>query len=187
MTTFPCIYTLALLKLPPLPEDNVESSSLGPGHRPLICPSDPADSPEVSRLFPILCTKCEQAGVISEWLRRTPEGRFEVVRAWNKTHRPERREQTTIESKIAELESFSHETSKTGSDTIAAEPEKMAVTGKQSSTAIDDSPLCIKTTSGSITGKGEIDTSSLREQMVALKSRVQARIADQRGAQSVSL
>jgi hypothetical protein len=160
ITTFPCTYTPTPIKLHPLPEDKVESSSPDSARSPLICLSDPADSPEETRLFPTLCAKCEQVGVIGEWLRRTPGGRFEVIRAWNKTHRPEFRKQSTLESEIAELESFNHEASETGSDTIAAESDKMAVADKQSSTTLDDSPLHIKITSGSITGKARIDISS---------------------------
>jgi hypothetical protein len=91
ITTFPCTYTPKPIKLHPLPEDRVESSSPGSIYCPLICLSDPADSPEETRLFPTLCAKCEQVGVISEWLHCTPGGRFEVIRAWNKTHRPELR------------------------------------------------------------------------------------------------
>jgi hypothetical protein len=119
-------------------------------------------------------------GVISEWLHRTPGGRFEVIRAWNKSHRPELRKQPTLESEIAELESFHHEASETGSDAIAAESDKTAVADKQSSTTLDDSSLPLKITSGSRTGKAGIDISSLQERMVALKSRVRARIADLR-------
>jgi len=180
ITTFPCTYTPKPIKLHPLLEDKVESSSPGSAYRSLICLSDPADSPEETRLFPTLCTKCEQVGVISEWLQCTPGGRFEVIRAWNKTHRPELRKQPTFNSEITELESFNHEAGETDSDARAAESDKMAVADKQSSATLDDSSLCVKTTSASRTGKAGIDISSLQERMVALKSRVQARIADLR-------
>lgn len=180
ITTFPCTHAPTLIKLHLPPEDKVESSSPGSACRPLICLSDPADSPEETRLFPTLCTNCEQMGVISEWLHRTPGGRFEVIRAWNKTHRPKLRKQPTLESEIAELESFKYEASETGSDTIATKSDKTAVADKQSSTTLDESPLRIKITSGSITSKAGIDISSLEERVVALKSRVWARIADLR-------
>jgi hypothetical protein len=109
--------------------------------------------------------------VISEWLHRTPGGRFEVIRAWNKTHRPELRKQPTFESEIAELESFNHEAGRIGSDAVAVESDKTAVADKKSSTTLDDSSLRIKT---------GIDISSLQERVVALKSRVWARITDLR-------
>ena len=95
-------------------------------------------------------------------------------------HRLEFRKQLTLESEIAELESFNHEASETGSDAIAAGSDKTAVADKQSSTILDDSPQRIKITSGSITGKAGIDITSLQERVVALKSRVWARIADLR-------
>jgi hypothetical protein len=180
ITTFPCTYTPTPIKLHPLPEDKVESSSPASACRPLICLSDLADSSEETRLFPTLCTKCEQVGVISEWLHRTPGGRFEVIRAWNKTRRPELRKQPTLESEIAELESFNHEASETGSDVVAVESDKTAVAHKQSSMTLDDSPLRIKITSASRTGKAGTEISSLQERMVALKSKVRARIADLR-------
>lgn len=178
--TFPCTYTPKPIKLHPLPEDKVESSSPGSAYRPLICLSDPADSPEETRLFPTLCAKCEQVGVIGEWLHCTPGGRFEVIRAWNKTHRPELRKQPTLNSEITELESFNHEASETGSDAKAAESDKTAVADKQSPTTLDDSSQYIKITSASRTDKAGIDIFSLQERMVALKSRVRARIADLR-------
>lgn len=180
ITTIPCTHAPTPIKLHPLPEDKVESSSPGSTCRPFMCLSGLADSPEENRLFPTLCAKCEQLGVISEWLHRTPGGRFEVIKAWNKTHRPELRKQPTLESESAELECFNHETSETSSDAIAAESDKTSVTHKQSSTTLDDSPLRIKITPGSITGKAGIDISSLQERVVALKSRVWARIADLR-------
>jgi hypothetical protein len=180
ITTFPCTHTPTLIKLHPLPEDKVESSSPGSTCHPFICLSDQADSLEETRLFPTLCAKCEQLGVVSEWLHRTPGGRFEVIRAWNKTHRPGLRKQPTLESEIAEPESFNHEASETGSDAIAAKSDKTAVADKQSSTIPGDSPLRIKITSGSITGKAGIGITSLQERVVALKSRVWARVADLR-------
>jgi hypothetical protein len=180
ITTIPCTYTSTPIKLHPLPEDKVESSSPGSTYRPFTCLSDPADSLEETRLFPTLCAKCEQLGVVSEWLHRTPGGRFEVIRAWNKTHRPELRKQPTLESEIAELESFNHEASETSSDAIAAESDKTAVADKRSPTALDDSPLRIKITSGSMAGKAGIDITSLQERVVTLKSRVWACVADLR-------
>lgn len=179
VTTFPCTYTPKPIILHPLPEDKVESSP-GSAYRPLVCLSDPADSPEEIRLFPTLCAKCEQVGVVGKWLHCTPGARFEVIRAWNKTHRPELRKQPTLKSEIAELECFNHEASETGSDVRAAESDKTAVADKQSSTTLDDSPLCIKITSTSRTGEVGIDISSLQERMMALKSRIRARIADLR-------
>jgi hypothetical protein len=179
-TTFPCTYTPKPTKLHPLPKDKVGPSSPGSAYHPLICLSDQADSPEETRLFPTLCAECEQVGMISEWLHCTPGGRFEVIRAWNKTHRPELRKQPTLKSEIAELESFNHEASETVPDARTAESDKTAVADKQSPTTLDDSPLRIKITSASRTGKTGIDISSLQERIVALKSRVQARIADLR-------
>src|ERR1700733_7175431 len=133
---FPCTHTPTPIKLHPLPEDKVESSYPGSTCRPFICLSDPADSPEETRLLPTLCAKCEELGVVSEWLHRTPGGRFEVIGAWNKTHRPELRKQPTLESEIAELQSFNHEAGETSSDAIAAESDKTAAADTQSSTTL---------------------------------------------------
>jgi hypothetical protein len=180
ITTFPCTHTPTLITLHPLPKDKVESSSPGSTYRPFTSLSDPADSLEETRLFPTLCAKCEQLGVISEWLHRTPGGRFEVIRAWNKTHRPELRRQPTPESEMAELESSNHEASESSSDAIAAESDKTAVADKRSPTILDDSQSCIKITSGSVTGKAGIDITSLQERVKALKSRIWARVADLR-------
>jgi hypothetical protein len=170
ITTIPCTYTPPPLKLPPLPEDEVVSPPPGLAHRPLLtCPSDPADSPKEIRLFPTLCAKCDQVGLISEWLNRTPGGRSEVIRAWNKTHRPELH---TLESEIAEPESFD-------SDTATAVSSNRAVSAvaeqQAASTLVDSPPACAKPASRTGT-----DLSSLRERMAVLKSRIQGRIAEGR-------
>ena len=173
ITTFPCTYTPTPLKSHPLPEDEVLFPSPGSIYRPQDCLLDSADSPEEIRLFPTLCARCEQVGVISEWLDRTPGGRFDVIRAWNKAHRPALCKQPTLESEVAELESFDDVESDTGSDATTVDSEKTAFADEQSATTLIDSSPRTKPAR-----RNRTNMSSLRERMVALKARLRERIAE---------
>jgi hypothetical protein len=173
ITTLPCAYTPTLH---PLPQDAALSSHPGPVYRTLKCLADPEDSPEETRLFPTLCAKCKQVCIISEWLNRTPGGRLEVIRAWNKTHRPGMRREVTLESEITELESFDEEDGDTGSDATAVRSDRTGVTEKESSTTLVESPPRHKPASKP--HKIRADISSLRERMVALNARVRQHTAE---------
>ena len=176
ITTFPCTYRSSQDKAQPLPKDEAASSSLGNAYHPVTCPSDPTDSSEEIRLFPSLCAKCEKVGVISEWLDRTPAGRFDAIRAWNTMHRPELRKQSTLESEIAELENFDGVDSGTGSDVTAVNSHETVVADQISSTTLASSPLHNRASSRpSMTGT---DISSLQERMAAVKIRLEKLIAD---------
>jgi hypothetical protein len=140
----------------------------GPAYHWPICVFDTVDSTEDVRLFPTLCAKCEQVGVISEWLNRTPGGRFEVIRAWNKKHRLEVRTKGMFESEIAIPKCFDHERD-TESDATAAESYRAAVEDQQSSTTLIDSPPRLY---------GNMSGSSLQQRIEALKFRVRERLAE---------
>lgn len=170
ITTFPCRYTPFALKMYPSLEDGILSPLpvSGPAHHRPICVFDAVDSTEEVRLFPTLCAKCEQVGVISEWLNRTPGGRFEVIRAWNKKHRLEVRTKGMFESEIAIPKCFDHERD-TESDAIAAESYRAAVEDQQSSTILIDSPPRLY---------GNMSDSSLQQRIEALKFRVRERLAE---------
>lgn len=168
--TFPCRHTLFALKMYPSLEDGILSPppvSSPAYHRP-ICVFDTVDSTEEVRLFPTLCARCEQVCVISEWLNRTPGGRFEVIRAWNKKHRLEVRTKGMFESEIAIPKCFDHERD-TESDATAAEAYRAAVEDQQSSTTLIDSPSRLY---------GNMSDSSLQQRIEALKFRVRERLAE---------
>lgn len=173
--TFPCRNTRMALKMYASPEDEILSSlpvSSPASHQP-TCVFDTADSAEEIRLFPTLCTKCEQVGVISQWLNCTPGGRFEVIRAWNKTHRHGVRTERTFESEIAEPKCFDHE-SDTESDATAARSYRTAVENQHSSIMLIDPPSRPPRPYG-----GRPNSSCLAQKIESLKSRVRERLAEQ--------
>jgi hypothetical protein len=176
ISTFPCTYNPTPLKPHPLPSEGRHPASPGSAYRPLVCLSDLADSPEEIRLFPTLCKKCEQVGIISEWLGRTPGSRVEVIRAWNNTHRPEISKQRTIQNEIAELESFDVEEGDSGSDATKVKSERTDIVDQQSSTMLVDSPLQAKPASRS--QRIGTDSSWLRQRIEVLKTRVRECLAE---------
>ena len=174
VTTFPCTYTHTQPNLQPRQKDEPPYSSPGSFYRPrLTCLSDPTEPPEETRLFPTLCAKCEQVGVICEWLDRTPGGRFDVIRAWNQTDKPQPHKLPTLESEIAELESFDG----VGSDgaTASLYSDETVAPDMQSSTTLVGSPP--RTEASSRSHRTRTDISSLRERMAALTARLKERMA----------
>ena len=148
VTTFPCTYAPTQPNLQPRPEDELASSQPGSLYRPPVaCLSDPAESPEKIRLFPTLCAKCEQVGVICEWLDRAPGGRFDIIRAWNKTHKPQLHKVPKLESEIAELESFKDMSN--DDTTTSLYSDETDALDQQSSTTLVNSPHRTNTSSRS--------------------------------------
>ena len=148
----------------------------GPAYHHPTCVLDMADSAEEVRLFPTLCAKCEQAGVISEWLGHAPGGRFEVIKAWKNTHRHEVRTKRTAESVVADPNCFDHESDDTESDAAVTSSYETALEDQKSSTILTHSPPRLDPLprpSGS-----KLDLSSLSQKIESLASRVRERLAE---------
>lgn len=177
VATFPCTFTYTLLSLYPLLEDEVLSypePRLACG--PHTCLSDPAGSPEETRLFPTLCATCEQVGIISEWLNRTPGGRVEVIQAWNTIRRAEPRQQPNLGNEITELASYA--------DAAIGPAPGRGTVKIQSADDADDSSTAntfdsvSQASPVSSSERTTTDLSSLRQRLQALKSRVCQRITE---------
>jgi hypothetical protein len=182
ITTSPCAYTPAPLRLQPVPKGDAVSSSPGspsPCRSP-TCLSCPADWLEEIRLLPILCAQCEQVGVISDWLGETPGSRFEVVRAWSKKHKPDLHKQPTLESDIAELEISNRDDRNLDSGSTATDLDMIVSVDQQSLTTRTDSVEPTKPMLTSRLHETTAGASSLRARMAALKVRVIGSIAELR-------
>ena len=153
------------------PEDEALSSlpSSWPAYHHLTCVLDMADSAEEVRLFPTLCAKCEQAGVISEWL-------VQVNKAWKNTHRHEVRTKRTAESVVADPNCFDHESDDTESEAAVTLSYETALEDQKSSTTLTHSPPRLNPLprpSGS-----KLDLSTLSQKIESLASRVRERLAE---------
>ena len=157
-STLPRTYILNPVALSLIPEDKISSTQASDNPK-----ADCTITAEEIRLFPTLCTKCEQAGVISEWLSQTPGGRFEVIRAWNRAHR---RQKEGLEGEIEELERFDDEDEVCGSETVV-ESDVTAVDEEDDAFPKVPSPAPRSKAQGP-------DMVSLREKIAALTSRIQS-------------
>jgi hypothetical protein len=176
--TFPCRRSRMAFKKGRSPEDETFSSlpRSGPDYHHPTCVLDMEDSAEEVRLFPTLCAKCEQAGVISEWLGHAPGGRFEVIKAWKNTHRHEVCTKWTAGSVVVNPKCFDHESDDTESDATATSSYETALEDQKSSTTLTHSPPRLNPLprpSGS-----KPDLSCLSQKIESLASRVRERLAE---------
>lgn len=150
-----------------------------------------ADVNDNIHIFPDICVKCEENGVIGEFLNQDPGRKLEILRDWKKQNKPDHKSKSTLESPIGDSTSTARDGENKDIDqletlevlTVADIPSSSISSPQTGNLSSSSSP---KTASSSTTSiSSSPDLQSIKARVSALKDRTERLLTKARAHRTV--